>query len=70
VAVTITGTGFGAVRGTSSVRFGAKTVTRYVSWSATQIRCTVPAKAKHGIVKVTVKTGAGTSNAKNFTVKR
>jgi len=70
VAVTITGTGFGAVRGTSSVRFGAKTVTRYVSWSATQIRCTVPAKARYGSVKVTVKTGAGTSNAKNFTVKR
>ena len=68
--VTITGTGFGKTRGSSSVKFGATACTKYVSWSATQIKCKVPASAKYGVVKVTVKTAAGTSNAKSFTVKR
>jgi len=68
--VTITGTEFGAARGTSSIKFGSKTCTKYVSWSDTQIKCRVPAKAKYGAVKVTVKTTAGKSNAMSFTVKR
>jgi photosystem II stability/assembly factor-like uncharacterized protein len=68
--VTITGSDFAATRGTSTVKFGAKTCTNYVSWSATQIKCKVPAAAKYGAVKVTVKTTAGTSSAVSFTVKR
>ena len=68
--VTITGKAFGSKRGAGTVRFGAKAVTRYLSWSTTRIRCRVPAKAKFGKLKVTVKTKAGTSNAKAFRVKR
>jgi hypothetical protein len=68
--ITITGRGFGARRGTSTVKFGAKVCTRYVSWRATRIRCEVPAKAPFGSLKVTVKTKVGTSNARSFRVKR
>ena len=68
--VTISGTDFGATRGTSSVEFGAKKCATYLSWSATRIKCKVPAKAKIGKVKVTVATSARRRNAKNFTVKR
>ncbi len=68
--VTITGTDLGATRGAGSVRFGSRACTTYVSWSATRIRCRVPARAAFGSVKVTVKTAAGTSNAKTFRVKR
>ena len=64
--VTLTGTGFGAARGTSAVKFGAKTVTKYVSWSATRIKVKVPKDTAKGTVKVTVKTSAGTSAAKTF----
>ena len=64
--VTLTGTGFGAARGTSTVKFGAKTVTKYVSWSATRIKVKVPKDTAKGTVKVTVKTSAGTSAAKTF----
>lgn len=70
VIVTINGAGFGAKRGAGSVKFGATKCTKYVLWSKTRIKCKVPAKAKFGIVKVTVKTTAGKSNARNFTVKR
>ena len=68
--ITITGKGFGKKRGTSFVRFGAAKCAKYVSWSATRIRCKVPAKAKFGKLKVRVVTPAGASNAKTFTVKR
>jgi len=68
--VTIAGSGFGAARGTSSVRFGSKTCAAYLSWSDTQITCKVPAKAKYGAVTVTVTTAAGRSNAWSFTVRR
>ncbi len=67
--VTVTGTGFGAKSGASSVKFGATKCAKYLSWSATQIKCTVPAKAKYGKVSVTVTTTAGKSNAMSFTVK-
>ena len=67
--VTITGTGFGTKRGTGFAKFGAGKCTKYVSWSATSIRCKVPAKAKLGTLKVMVTTGGGTSNAKSFKVK-
>jgi len=52
------------------VKFGAKTCTRYVVWSDTQVKCKVPMAARFGAAKVTVTTAAGTSNAKSFTVKR
>ena len=69
--VTIVGKNFGAKRVSgSSVRFGSKACTKYVSWSDTRIRCKVPAKAAFGSVKVSVKTAAGKSNAKKFRVKR
>jgi hypothetical protein len=68
--VTISGTDFGAAQGTGAVKFGSKTCTKYVSWSDTQIKCRVPAKAKFGAVKVTVTTKAGKSNARSFAVKR
>jgi hypothetical protein len=68
--VTITGKWFGAKRGTKVVRFGTRNATRYISWSATRIRCRVPTKATLGRLKVTVKTGSGTSGAKYFTVRR
>ena len=67
--VTITGTGFRTKRGTGFVKFGARKCATYVSWSATRVRCKVPAKAKLGTLKVKVTTGAGTSNAKSFKVK-
>ena len=67
ITVTITGTGFGAKRGTAKVYFGSKAVTTYVSWSATKIKVRVPTLAK-GKKLVTVKTAGGKSNAKTFTV--
>jgi photosystem II stability/assembly factor-like uncharacterized protein len=70
VTVTISGSRFGATRGAGSVKFGAKACAKYVSWSATKIKCKVPATAAFGTIKVTVATAGGKSNAKNFTVKR
>ena len=73
VGTTLTITGsragwtFGATRGTSKVYFGAKAVTKYVSWSKYQIKVRVPSLSK-GKKAVTVKTPAGKSNVKYFTV--
>jgi len=68
--VTITGTDLRAAQGAGSVKFGGKTCTTYVSWSATQIRRKAPTKAKYGKVSVTVTTAGGASNAMGFAVKR
>ena len=68
--VTISGAFFGAKRGTSYVKFGAKKCGTYLSWSDNRIRCRVPAKATLGRLNVRVTTRGGTSNAKVFTVKR
>jgi hypothetical protein len=68
--VTVTGTGFGATRGSSSVTFGGKKCTKYVSWSASRIRCIVPAQAKYSVMKLQVTTAGGVSNAMSFTVRR
>jgi thiol-disulfide isomerase/thioredoxin len=68
--VTLEGTGFGPLRGSSLVMFGGTRCVTYLTWGATRIRCRVPAKASVGPVKVTVTTTAGASNAKSFTVKR
>ncbi len=68
--VTIGGSGFGAPRGASSVKFGNKMCSKYLSWSDTQIKCKVPAEASYGKVKVTVMTEGGTSSAVGFRVKQ
>ena len=68
--VTISGTDFGTPRGSSAVRFGQVKCTTYVSWSAAQIRCRVPARSPYGALTVCVTTAAGTSNRPGFTVKR
>jgi subtilase family serine protease len=64
--VTISGTNFGATRGTSTVNFNTVPATQYSSWSAGQVVCQVPSGATSG--SVTVKTAAGLSNSKTFTV--
>lgn len=61
--VTITGTNF---TGVSSVKFGTLTATFSVV-SSTQIRATVPKRAKTGKITVTTKTGSVTSTG-SFTV--
>ena len=68
--ITLTGKSFGSRRAAGYVKFGAVKVTKYVSWSATRIKCRVPARAKYGRVKVVVVTAGGTSRARTFTVKR
>ena len=67
--VSVIGKWFGATQGTSSVTFGTKVCSKYVSWSDTLITCKVPATAKLGTVKVTVKTAAGESDPRSFLVK-
>ena len=68
--VVLTGSGFGARRGTSYVKFGGVQCTRYMSWSDTSIKCKVPSRAAFGKRKVKVVAVTGISNAKRFTVKR
>ena len=65
--VTITGTGFGASRGTSYVSFGETAAVDYLSWSDTRIRVRVP-QVGAGSTKVTVTTSGGRSNYKSFYV--
>ena len=67
--VTLSGSGFGATRGSSCVSFEGTQVAEgdYVSWSDTAIVCRVPPMAA-GTVQITVTTLAGTSNALPFTV--
>jgi hypothetical protein len=65
--VTITGTGFGASRGTSYVSFGETMAVDYLSWSETRIRVRVP-QVGAGSTKVTVTTSGGRSNYKSFYV--
>ena len=64
-AVTITGTNFGASKGTSTVTFNGTAATA-TSWSATSLVVPVPAGATTGNVVVTV--GGAASNALSFTV--
>src|SRR5467141_1609296 len=63
--VTIAGANFGAMQGTSTVKFNGTTATP-TSWSATSISAPVPAGATTGSVVVTV--GGVASNGVNFTV--
>jgi IPT/TIG domain len=66
--VTITGTGFGPKRGTSTVKFGITAVTKYVSWSNTQIVVKVPVTGT-GTKDVKVTTSGGRSEGMPFTVQ-
>jgi uncharacterized protein YfaP (DUF2135 family) len=64
--VTLTGAHFGAIRGAGVVRFGTTTASTYVSWSPTKIKVKVPSGTAQGLVKVTVRTVAGRSQAIAF----
>ena len=64
-SVTITGTNFGATKGTSTVTFNG-TIATPTTWSATSIVVPVPAGATTGNVVVTV--GGLASNGMGFTV--
>ncbi len=66
--MTITGTAFGATRGTSTVKFGITAVTNYVSWSNTQIVVKVPSTGL-GTKAVVVTTSGGQSDGLPFTVE-
>ena len=65
VSVAITGTNFGATKGTSTVTFNG-TAAATTSWSATSITAAVPAGATTGNMLVTV--GGQASNGMAFTV--
>jgi hypothetical protein len=68
--VTVTGTHFGSIRGSSSVRFGSVACASgdYVSWSDTQVVVKTPVDA-FGRCQITVRTGAGTSNGLYYKVQ-
>jgi len=64
--ITITGTGFGIVQGTSSVLLNGLIFTDYTSWSSTKIKAKIPANAVSG--KLSVKVDSYKSNEVDFTV--
>jgi IPT/TIG domain len=67
--VTISGYGFGSIKGTSYVAFGAVQATDYVSWGSKEIKCKVPAGIIPGTVDVSVTTSVeGATNGVPFTV--
>ncbi len=68
LAVTITGTNFGSTQGSGKVKFFNKSRQQkrpasIISWSNTQIICTVPANISAGSSPVTVTTSDGTSSS-------
>jgi endoglucanase len=65
-SVTVTGSNFGTMQGTSTVRFGNTNAT-VTSWSAQSITATVP-NISAGAVSVVVTVGGVASNAATFTV--
>jgi subtilisin family serine protease len=68
--LTITGSAFGSTRGTSYAKFGSKKVSTYYSpWGNNKVMVKVPSGIS-GTVAVKLTTSGGTSNAKNFTVKK
>ena len=66
VQVTITGSGFGSTRGSSTVTFNGTLTGTPSSWSATQIRVNVPAGATSG--NIVVRASGVNSNGSPFTV--
>jgi endoglucanase len=67
-AVTINGSNFGTTQGTSTVRFGAITVTAITSWSASQIAVTAPTNLPPGAYAVVVTVNGVSSNAATINV--
>ncbi len=65
--VTVDGSSFGPVRGSSFVFFGGTQAATYISWSETRIVCTVPPGIS-GRVEVAVETTWGASNTRTFGV--
>jgi hypothetical protein len=63
--VVLSGSGFGAAQGNSTVSMGGTSVTSIASWSDNQIICKVPTGAVSG--NVTVTTTGGTSNGFAYT---
>jgi endoglucanase len=68
VAVTINGSNFGTTQGTSTVRFGAATLTLITSWSASQIVVTAPSGLPPGAYAVVVTVNGVSSNAATINV--
>jgi RHS repeat-associated protein len=66
-SVTITGTNFGSVQGSSSVFFNGSTATSITSWSTTQIMAAVPSSASTGPVTVVVN-GLGSNKNNVYTL--
>ena len=64
--VTVSGTNFGASRGSSSVRIGAASASSYISWSNTTVRFRIPVNARSG--HLSVRTSEGTSNSTSLEV--
>jgi hypothetical protein len=60
--VTIFGSGFGLVQGTSSVSINSTNVTSVISWSSTQIIATVPPGTQTGPVLVNAANGISNNN--------
>ncbi len=56
--IVVKGSGFGATRGTSYMKFGTLKATTYVSWTATEIQVKVPAGAA-GLLNLSLTTAGG-----------
>ena len=65
--VTITGTGFGSSRGTSTVTFAGTAASRYHDWSDTEIEVSPPTRLAHGVSAVVVTVGGMASNGMDYT---
>ena len=59
--VTVTGSNFGASRGSSSVRIGTQVISSYYSWSSSIVRFRIPVNTRPGELRV--RTSEGTSNS-------
>lgn len=64
--LTVSGSGFGASRGSSMVLFGGTPVASYRGWGDTWIKCVVPQGPTGGAISVV--TSGGVSNSRDFTV--
>src|SRR3954469_5412455 len=67
--VTVYGKGFGATRGTSSVKVGSTAAYSYPVWSDTQISFQIDSTTALGNSSIVVNVGAVASNAIPFTVR-
>ena len=65
--VTITGTGFGASQGTSTVTFAGTEGSRVHAWSDTEVKVSPPTSLAHGASAVVVTVGGVASNGVDYT---